>query len=79
MTFTAWMEKELGTCKWAVCRASAKRRERYECFLSQKAYTALAAEYEAKFGPRYVIPPDANHPNGRFLRQHHENLKRWAE
>jgi hypothetical protein len=40
------MEQRLGTRKWAVCRASAKRREKYDCFLSQKRYRKLKEEYE---------------------------------
>jgi hypothetical protein len=46
MTFVEWMEQRLGTRKWAVCRASAKRREKYDCFLSQKRYRKLKEEYE---------------------------------
>jgi hypothetical protein len=45
--FTDWLAERLGTHKWAVCRASAKRREKYDVFLSQKRYSELRAEWES--------------------------------
>ena len=51
MTFTDWLAAKLGTRKWVVCRASAKRRLRYDLFLSQARYRELEAEFKATVTP----------------------------
>ena len=45
MTFTDWLAAKLGTRNWVVARASAKRRLRYDLFLSQARFTELRNEF----------------------------------
>jgi len=46
--FTDWLAERLGTRRWAVCRASARRREKYDLFLSSKRYDELEAEFKSQ-------------------------------
>lgn len=48
--FSDWLAERLGTRRWVVARASARRREKYDLFLSSKRYNALRAEFEATKG-----------------------------
>ncbi len=48
MKFTDWIAQKLGTRNWVVARASAKRRAKYDRFLSQAQFSALRTEFEAR-------------------------------